>query len=322
MDHLNEGAELSKEEKLAELKKLGVTNSGEKFSNPTPPTTPPINNKKEHTIIDRYDLPYHGQFYPESWSFAVKKPTAEIVASFSVINEQNRSELLKSIEDLICECVVIYDNEADEIVDSSEINEPEKLFWMLLLRKMYILNSPITWEGLCESCAEMSKFWMDTDTIEYPEVTEKLLSVYDGRRFTFKFSDLDESIIICMPTIGRSSKVFRHVIRTLKAAEKEGKSKSVDKVFHDKIFLLYLPYLFETGQESVMELVGKYRKIRQNIKLQEKYNLIINSIDLDNLDTVNCECSLCKSMEVAKMKFPGGWRKFFVGGTSGEGYFR
>lgn len=310
-----------KQAKLKALRELQNQEPSVGSDIPNEITTPSVSPVSEYTKVDRDLLPYMGIFYPKSWLFAVRKPDVSDVAAFSVLNDKNRVEVLAATEELIRKCVVIYDSETETTIDSGEINEPEKLWWMLLLRRLYIINNPITWEGLCDDCTEMVNFWMDIDTIQYPDIKQKTIDAFDGRAFHFVFEGIDEPIVIRMPSVARSSKIFKHVVRTLKDSEKNGKTKSTDKLFSDKRFLLFAPWLFETGDETMIQLIAKYNRIIADKTLFEKYNILISKMEFDNTDSVVCECSKCRSLEVGAMKFPGGWRKFFIGDTCTEGYF-
>jgi hypothetical protein len=123
-----------------------------------------------------------------------------------------------------------------------------------------------------------------------------------------------------IPTIDISSSIFRQVVKTYRDAEKDKKQGKNDKILYDKEFLLFAPYLYETGLETIPELRKKFNIIKGNEKLHKRYLEIINNLELDNLDYVEIKHT-CGSLEEASIRFPGGWKKLFISTKDDTGYF-
>jgi len=271
-----------------------------------------------YKILNREEIPQEGALYPESWAFAYRCPTSIEVANFSTINEQDQPAIVIAIEDLIKKCVVIYDTEKQRRVSSGEINDAHRTFFLLKLREFYLPGAPITYQIICSLCHDPIQVDLFAHKLKYPELTEKLLNSFDGRKFVLDMG-LEEPIEFLIPTIEISSRIFKYVIRVYRDTAND-KDRKEDKIIYDKQFLLFAPYLYETGKETIKELAKKYTEIKKDETRFKSYLEIINKLTLDNLDNMDVKCA-CESEEEAPIRFPGGWKSMFVSKSSPQGYF-
>ena len=271
-----------------------------------------------YKVLDRSEIPQNGVLYPESWAFAYRCPTGIEVANFSTINEQDQPAIVIAIEDLIKKCVVIYDTARQRRVSSGEINDAHRTFFLLKLREFYLPGAPINYQIICSLCHEQLPVDLLAHKLKYPELTEKLINSFDGRKFVLDM-ELDEPIEFLIPTIEISSRIFKYVIRVYRDGAND-KERKEDKIVYDKQFLLFAPYLYETGKETIKELSKKYNEIKSDEKRFKAYLEIINKLSLEHLDNVDVNC-ICGSEEEAPIRFPGGWKAMFVSKSSPKGYF-
>lgn len=264
--------------------------------------------------IDKFDLPQEGLLYPENWEFAYRCPTALEIANFSTINEQDQPGIILAIEDLIRKCVVIYDTTKEQRVSAGEINDCHRTFFLLLLRDFYLPGDPIKINGVCTSDQELNDVFIKHESLKYSELSEKLIESFDGRKFSLNMDG--ETIEFLIPTIELSGRIFKYIVRAYKEQDKKE-----DKIAYDKQFLLFAPYLFEKGDEPIKTLFKKFKDLKSDNKRFKAYLEIINRLKLDNLTTIDFCCSKCGSLEETQLRFPGGWKEFFINKTDTTGYF-
>lgn len=264
--------------------------------------------------IDKSDLPFNGMLYPESWQIAHRVPTPDEIAEFSTVNEDDQAGIVNAISELVRKCYIIYDVENKKQISSGELNDGEKMFFFLRLRESYLEdNAPIKYSVINQTYNETVEISFTSASLEYPELTEKLLQSFDGRKFSIKMPRIETPIQFYIPTVNLSQKIFKYILATYKEidnAQNGKKSKnSGDKTLIDKKFLLILPYLFETGEENIQSLKQKYLGIKNNPELYKAYITIANSLNLTNYEKITYTYK--ESEEEALIKFPMGWRKIF-----------
>lgn len=270
--------------------------------------------------IDKSLLPQNGELYPESWQFAYRCPTAKEVANFSTVNEMDQPGIIVAVEELIRKCVVIFDTEQQKRINTGEICDGQRTFWLLLIRDFYLPDTPIEFNSVCQTCHEQYTTHLTADKLEYPELKDKLLSAYDGRIFTLQMGPNVE-VKFRVPTLETTGRIFKHIVKAYRTAGNGGEEKKDDKLVFDKQFLLVAPYLFVSGNETMRDIQLKYKSIIKNEELFKAYLTIINKLKLDNEETFNYVCPECGSEEETLIKFPGGWKKLFVSKTDTTGYF-
>lgn len=281
-------------------------------------------------IIEREQLPHHGLYYPESWNFAYRCPKSEEVAIFSTFDPRDQVGIMVAVADLIRKCVVIYDDENDMTIPTGEICDAHQPFFMLKIREAYLSNNPILIDVICQNDLENFQAPFTADKFKYKIPNEKLLSIYDGRVFHFKFNNISEPIAIRIPTLSTSSKIYKYLTKVYRSAQStSSKDKALEKynkIFYDKLFLLFAPYLFVTGSETISDIVNKFKELKkpENELIFKCYLEIINSFKLDNYPTFDVECPKCGGLDEAEIRFPE-WRYMFIKSVddteSTEGYF-
>lgn len=272
-----------------------------------------------YNIIDNYDLPQNGVLYPENWRFAYRCPTAKEVANFSTINEQDQPAIVAAVEDLIRKCVIIYDADTDKQISAGQICDCHRTFFMLKLREFYIPGTPIQYESICKMCKDPLEVNITAQSLEFAKLNAKLISAFDGRKFTLEFSQYDDTVSFLVPTIDITGRIFKYLVNAYRNEKSDRESKAELKVLHNKQFLLIAPFLYEKGTETVKEIITKFSKVESNEKLFSCYLDIANRIKLDNLNTINVNCA-CGSEEETTLRFPGGWKNMFVK-KDDTGYF-
>jgi len=273
-----------------------------------------------YKILQREELPQKGVLYPESWQFAYRCPIAKEVANFSTLNENDQPAIIAAVEDLIRKCVVIYDVEKDRQVSSGQVNDAHRTFFLLLLREFYLPGSPITYPSVCTLCKEPLSIHLTSDKLKYSELSEKILKDFDGRNFSLSMPDIEEPIRFYIPTIEITSRIFKYIVKVYRDDQNDRETKE-DKIVYDKQFLLIAPYLYVKGNETVKEIIQKFKGIQKDEKLFKAYLNIAVKLKTDNLDYIEEICGSCGSTEEALLRFPGGWKGMFINKTDNTGYF-
>ena len=295
-----------KEQHLEELDELEKTQAS---------ATSVPNSMDGYRKIDRLDLPNEGVLYPESWQFAYRCPTVKEVANFSTVIESDQPAIIQVTEDLIRKCVIIFDTATQSMVPTGEICDAHRLFFLLKIRGFYLPESPIKIKTTCSTCKSQFEAVLTPDKLRFEPLKEKLIQAYDGRCFELNMDGV--TVKFRIPTIDTASKIFKYIV---KAYRNQSQSET-DNTAYDKQFLLFAPYLFETGKETIRELIYKYNKIVKDEKIFKSYLTIISNLKLENSEYFESECTECNSNEEATVSFPGGYRQLFVSKTDTFGYF-
>lgn len=270
-----------------------------------------------YIVIHRDLLPNGGIFYPLGWGFAVRAPLTKEVAAFSTLQNQDTPGVISAVEDLIRKCVKIYDVDYDREISSGEINDGDKLFFLLYIRSSYIPEDNITFPSICGLCHEKFETILTYKNLKYHEPSLALIDAYDGRSFHL---NMGVKISFRMPTIKNTSRIMKYLTNVYKD-EQSGKPRPTDKAAYDKTFQLLVPFLLETGDESVKELMNKYNNICKNEDLLKAYLQIVNKIKIDNLEEIEGVCPHCESIESNEIRLPS-WSKLFIAEVgSGTDYF-
>jgi hypothetical protein len=268
------------------------------------------------------NLPHNGDLFPSNWKFAKRCPTAKEIANLSTVDEKDHVGMILAVQDLIKKCIIIYDVNKNKQISSGQINDSYQTFFMLEIRDFYLpgVENKISNQGICTMCNKQLEFVINSKSLIYKPISDKLLKCFDGRSFSLTFPDLETPIEFLIPTIETSSKIFNWVVKVHRKSEADILDESITKYAFDKNFLLVVPYLYVTGSETIKELTHKFKNIKENEKLFTKYIEIANNLKFDNLDTIETKCD-CGSTEVNKIRFPGGWKALFINKTSNHGYY-
>lgn len=284
----------------------------------------PVNSN----ILDGYSvviLPENiAELYPDTWKFAKRCPTSKEVANFSTIDENDKIGMILAIQDLVKKCIVIFDIDKNRQISSTQILDAHQTFFALEIRDFYLPGEEnmLNYLSICTMCNEPLNVPIISKKLIYKKQTEKFLSSIVDRKVILTFDDLDEPIEFLLPAIEITSRFFNFIVKAYRNNQNddEKKDEKLNKIIHDKQFLLLAPYLYVSGSESVKQISIKFEKIKENDKLYIRYLEIINKLKLDNLDFVETECK-CGSLEENKLRFPGGWRNMFINKSNSEGYY-
>jgi hypothetical protein len=263
-----------------------------------------------YRYIPNDELPFGGALYPKTWRFAYRCPTSLEVANFSTINEEDQPAIISAVEDLIKRCYIIVDSDKNNEVSTDQINDGERLFFFLKLREFYLYDKPITYLTMNQTYQEPVTISLLASILIYPELNEKLINCFDGRKFTISYDVNQEPIVFLIPTLNTSAKIFRFMIKTYKEIQKDESDKVKNSSAFDKQFLLIAPYLYVNGDETIISLQQKFKAIQKNPTLLNAYITIINKLKLNNYDKI--VYTYKESEEEALIKFPGGWKQMFI----------
>lgn len=268
-----------------------------------------------YKIVDKSILSNNGKLYPENWQILYRCPTAIEVANFSTVNENDQPAVFAAVEDLITRCVMIYDTEKEDYVSSKELNDGDRLMFMLLIREYYLPDYFISYNTMCPYCKENVEVRLVPSALRYKKITDKMMSFYNGRVFTIPKEELgvSEDIVFHIPTLKISGKIFQYLLKSYRGEQQ-------DKEAFMKQFLLVAPFLFETGTETLEAIKIKFKKIQMNGALFDAYVNIANMMKFDNLEKIVYSHD-CGSEEEAEIRFPGGWKNFFVNRSKYQSLF-
>ena len=263
--------------------------------------------------INKNELPFEGKLYPATWDIYYRCPTTKEVANFSTIDEDDKPGIVKSVTGLIAKCYVIFDAENNKEVSSKQLNDGERLFYFLKLREFYLNDSPIQYNVIDENNDDgVIKVNFFAASLVFEPIKQGLLDKFDGRRFTFEYPGCDDDrISFLIPTLQTSERILNYVQNLHKKVSDRSKD-GVKKGDFDKQLLLFAPFLYEAGNESMIGLRKKFKDLQNNDAKYRTLNEIINKINLSNNEAIRYEVE--GNMEDCQMKFPGGWKNMFING--------
>ena len=313
-EKIEELERLEKQERITDVEEIKEDVDASK-NTPVMKATPGTKNES-HGIVDGYKildksiLSNNGKLYPDSWQFAYRCPTADEIANFSTVNEKDQPSVFAAVEDLICKCVTIVDVQNDMEISPKQINDGDRLMFMLLLREFYIPNVFISYNTMCPYCKDPVEVRLVPTALRYKKLTDEMLSYFDGRVFRIPADAFQTSrdIVFHIPTLEIAGKVFQYLLKTYRDTMSDN---SRDKEAFMKQFLLVAPFLFEDSKETMEMLKQKFKQIRMDGNLLNAYVTLANQLKLDNLETITYVHD-CGSEEEAEIRFPGGWKDFFV----------
>ena len=286
----------------------------------------PENVKKPNIVdgwahIERADMPHGGKLYPPTWEFLYRCPTAKEVVTFSTLENDDTPNVYIAVEDLIKKCVKIYDTDLQKEVASTEINDSDRVFFMIKLREFYIADEKqsLKLHHVCQSCFEEFETELHPHHLIYDEPSEALLEDFDGRVFRL---DMGQMVEFRIPTISTTGRFFRHMVQVIRDNQRgpSEQSRRDAKIFYDKTFLKIAPFLFVTGRESVKEIIAKYKMIEKNDDLISAYMEIIDSLNIANKEYIRAKCPKCEVEDTVELSFPS-WRNYFKKFRDKKGYF-
>lgn len=295
---------------MEELKRLESENENDtemvKPSSYETPQTPNILDGWQ--VLDVDQLPYDGIFYPKSWRFAYRCPTVKEVARFSTTPDTDTPAILAALDDMVRKCVKIYDTDTQEEISSLEINKGDKMFFLLKIRDYYLPDNPIQYGAVCDNCHEEFMATLYAKDLIFPDVKDGLIEAFNGRQFSLDLG-LEEPILFHITTIGIYSKIFNFILKAHRDKDKSNARK--DNIIHDKLFLTIAPFLFIEGNETVDNIIKRFKDIIKNDKLLNAYTYIANNLKIDNLEEIGQICSKCSAEVTTEIRFPEGLSKLF-----------
>lgn len=272
-------------------------------------------------VLDTVALPYQGKLYPKSWRFSFRCPTTKEVAEFSTIDERDQPRIIQSISGLIQKCFVIVDIDNNKQVNADQINDGDRLFFFLKLREYYMEEFPIEFPTLSMNHQEPVQVRLMANNLIYNNLSDKLLSCYDGRTWTLPGENfnLQEDIVFLNPTLNLTDKILRYTINKYKELNDNSNNQKVNNDDFNKKFFLVLPYLYTKGNEKVESLKIIYKNIEKNENLMKAYLTIANKMQHTNEEYITFTYK--DEEEKTLMKFPGGWKNMFQSSSAAKGLF-
>jgi hypothetical protein len=270
--------------------------------------------------LDNDLLPDGGRLYPSTWRFAYRCPTAIEVANFSTVTENDQAGMIQVIEDLIRKCVVIFDSAKDIIVDSGEILDGHRTFFLLKIREVFLSGQPLKYTNVCSYCQKPYDSVLEAHKLKFKRFKDKFYENFDGRVFTHVNEKEGIEIRLYVPTVTITSKIFKHIVKVYRNQSVDKKHQPEDKSAYDKLFLLLSPYLFERPSQSIQEIKNKYLQIKKNDKLLNEYLYLVDLLKFNNEEEFDEECPNCGSTEESAIRFPDGFQNLFMRNKSVSEY--
>ncbi|BBI90414.1 hypothetical protein HYO65_gp022 [Tenacibaculum phage PTm1] len=274
-----------------------------------------INTNKVDTFIGwhdvkREDLPYGGLFFPKSYNFQVQPANAETVAHYSSMDETNPLSVQSALTHVIKKHIRITDN--GEVVNSLDVIHESMRFWFAMLVHTYTGNSTsLENSEMCPKCNHSNKVVITPYVIKFMELDDYVRERVDVNTGMFiqktkSYGELEYQPI----TLGMRAELMAYM------QEKYQKKESFDMQF-----LSYAPLIYPLRKkgQSIDDLYKNvYYPMTQDIKKFSTFTKIINKVALDQLLTIDTNCSKCDHRFQVDISKTQGLRHIFLDSSADD----
>lgn len=273
-----------------------------------------------YRILENNELPYNGLLYPSSWRFSFRCPTTIEVAEFSTIDERDTPKIQDAITNLIKKCYLIVNIDEEKQINSSQINDGDRLFFFLKLREYYMQDFPIEFPIISQISQEPLIVNLMAHNLIFKPIKPELLKYYDGRMWSIPADSFGIStpIQFINPTLDITQRIFKYMVNKYREAQ-DTKKEKINKSELNRKFFLILPFLYVEGNEKIESLHLKFKQIQKNENLLKAYLTLANKMNHTNEEYI--KISYNGDEETTEIKFPGGWKNMFQSKKAFGGLF-
>ena len=275
-----------------------------------------IDINKGWVPVDRTEMGIRSMFYPESYSFRVKQATTDDIKNWSSIDEKNIIQVNDALNDIMHQCVAIYDNGVKKTWE--HINSWDRFWFLLKVREVTFANGNYSVE-FSESCPECDKdiiYKLTSSALFYELPDDEIIEeYYDSARclWTIDPSEYgvdEQPITLYVPTLGKDAAIVRWAS---KKYQETGKKPN-------EVFLKYLPWLLSKApkDEKILDKFIKQCKQQYDSWSVDMFGFmdsVIPKITVNPSSKLKTCCPYCGEEATSNVDFPDGLKRlFFVQG--------
>ncbi len=300
---------------------ISRSNSKIQFSKPEEPEY--INNAPK-TIdinqgwvpIDRTLMGTRSLFYPESYSFRVRQASVSDIKNWSSIDEKNLSQVNDALNDIMQQCVAIYDN--GEKKSWEYINSWDRFWFLLKVREITFANGNynVEFTDTCSECDHDLVFRVESGALDFEFPDDEIIEEYwDAEKRVWvidpaEYGVDEEPINLYVPTLGKDAAILRWATQKYQESGKRP----------NEVFLKYLPWLLNKApkDDKVLDKFIKNCKARYDSWDMNMFGFmdsVLPKVTITPSTKLKQCCPYCGEEVTSNLDFPDGLKHlFFVQG--------
>lgn len=264
--------------------------------------------------IDRSELGFRSQFYPQGWEFRIKPATVEAIKNWSSIDEENIAVVNNVMNEIIKSCVSIFDNNTQMSIPWDKINSWDRFWFILKVREYTFVNGEqaLTFDEECDECGALVHFNLTANNLFYEFPDESVVEKHWNAEL--RFWDIDPTdydvhyrkIKFFVPTLQKDAAI----LRWLYAQNETGKNI-------DEVFIKFLPYMLDRAPKDANILDRQIKECYKEFKNWDTetflfFDEVRRNITLNPTEKLITKCSNCGEEVRSTVRFPNGIKYLFA----------
>lgn len=264
--------------------------------------------------IDRAELGFRSQFYPEGWEFRVKPATVEAIKNWSSIDEENVAVVNNVMNEIIKACVSIYDNNTQMSIPWDKINSWDR-FWFILKVREYTFvkgEQALEFDDECDECGAPVHFVLTANSLFYEFPDESVVEKHwdaEPRYWDIDPKDYDvqyHKVKFFVPTLQKDAAILRWLYSQNEAG------KNIDEVF-----IKFLPYMLERAPKDANILGRMIKDCHTEFRNWDTetflfFDEVRRNITLNPTEKLITKCLNCGEEVHSSVRFPNGIKYLFA----------
>lgn len=264
--------------------------------------------------INRSDMGFRSQFYPQSWQFRVRPATVEAIRNWSSIDEENLAVVNNVMNEIIRSCVSIYDEVTGGSISWEKINSWDRFWFILKAREYTFVNGEqaMEFDEECDGCGENVHFVLEADSLFYefpdPEVVERNWN-QDGMYWDIDPREYDvdyHKVKFFIPTLQKDAAILQWLYAQNEAGKKI-----------DEVFIKFLPFMLERAPKDANLLDRTIKECHNEFKRWDTETFIFfdevrRNITINPTEKLIGVCPNCGEEVRSTVRFPNGIKYLFA----------
>lgn len=264
--------------------------------------------------IDRGGLGFRSQFYPRGWQFRVRPATVEAIKNWSSIDEENLAVVNNVMNEIIKNCVSIYDENTGTNIPWDKMNSWDR-FWFILKTREYTFvkgEQALEFDEECDECGANVHFVLDANSLFYEFPDESVVERHWNAEE--RFWDIDPKeydvnyhrVKFYVPTLQKDSAILRWLY------QQNETGKNIDEVF-----VKFLPYMLERAPKDATLLDRMIKECHTEFKRWDSetflfFDEVRRNITLNPTEKLITTCPNCGEEVRSTVRFPNGIKYLFA----------
>lgn len=264
--------------------------------------------------VDRGLLGDRDYFYPEDWKFYVRPATVEAIRNWSMIDDQNSSNIDDVFNEILKTCLSIKRGD-DTPLPWYNVNSWDRFFFILLIRAYTFENGEreISYYEECPNCENEVNFKLTYDALLYDMPDPEIIQYYDRdtRSWAIDPTEFDvegQPMKFYVPTLEKEANIKAWMISRLQ----ENRNYKIDPVLIK--FLSWIAPKISKDPEISKRQIKQYKAVFEGWDIDEFsfWNDVIANITVMPSTSIKSTCPSCGEEVTSMIRFQDGVRSLFA----------